>query len=171
MPELTKPISNFMRLESAGGILLLVSAVLALVVANSPLAGLYDGLLDLTVAIQIGALEVKKPLLLWINGGLMAVFFFLIGLELKREVLEGELSSVSQIVLPGLGALGGMLVPAAIYAWLTWGDAVALDGWAIPVFLESWATVAKRYQRRTLGGDSTSVQRSYSATGPQPLRL
>jgi NhaA family Na+:H+ antiporter len=133
MPELTKPISNFMRLESAGGILLLVSAVLALVVANSPLAGLYDGLLDLTVAIQIGALEVKKPLLLWINDGLMAVFFFLIGLELKREVLEGELSSVSQIVLPGLGALGGMLVPAAIYAWLTWGDAVALDGWAIPV--------------------------------------
>ncbi|MDH4125801.1 MAG: Na+/H+ antiporter NhaA [Gammaproteobacteria bacterium] len=130
---LTSAVGNFMQLESAGGILLLFSAVLAILVANSPAAGLYDSLLNLTVAIQVGGLEIKKPLLLWINDGLMAVFFFLIGLELKREVLEGELSSISQVVLPGLGALGGMLVPAAIYAWLNWGDAVALDGWAIPV--------------------------------------
>lgn len=131
--SLTSAISDFMRMESASGILLLISAVAAILVANSPLAGLYDGLLNLTVAIQVGALEIRKPLLLWINDGLMAVFFFLIGLELKREVLEGELSSVSQVVLPGLGALGGMLVPAAIYTWLNWGDTVALDGWAIPV--------------------------------------
>ena len=130
---LTSAIGNFMQLESAGGILLLISAVLAILVANSPAAALYDGLLKLTVAIQVGALEIRKPLLLWINDGLMAIFFFLIGLELKREVLEGELSSVSQIVLPGLGALGGMLVPAAIYAWLNWNNPVALDGWAIPV--------------------------------------
>ena len=130
---LTSAIGNFMQLESAGGILLLISAVLAILVANSPAAALYDGLLNLTVAIQVGALEIRKPLLLWINDGLMAIFFFLIGLELKREVLEGELSSVSQIVLPGLGALGGMLVPAAIYAWLNWSNPVALDGWAIPV--------------------------------------
>jgi len=78
-------------------------------------------------------LSINKPLLLWINDGLMAVFFFLIGLEIKREVMEGELSSFSQIILPGMGALGGMIVPAALYAWLNWGDAVALDGWAIPV--------------------------------------
>ena len=74
-----------------------------------------------------------KPLLLWINDGLMAVFFFLIGLEIKREITEGELSSLSQVVLPGMGALGGMIVPASIYAWFNWGDAVAMDGWAIPV--------------------------------------
>jgi NhaA family Na+:H+ antiporter len=122
-----------MQLESAGGILLLISAVVAILVANSPLAGFYGQLLDTTVAIQVGALAINKPLLLWINDGLMAVFFFLVGLEIKREVMEGELSSFSQVILPGMGALGGMLVPAAIYAWLNWHDSVALDGWAIPV--------------------------------------
>lgn len=130
---LVNAVQNFIRLESAGGILLLCAAILAMVVANSPLSGLYDQLLDTTIAVQVGALEINKPFLLWINDGLMAVFFFLIGLEIKREVLEGELSSFSQVVLPGVGALGGMLVPAAIYVWLNWGDAVALDGWAIPV--------------------------------------
>jgi len=124
---------QFIRLEAAGGILLLVAAVVAMLIANSPLSALYDDLLDTTVAVQVGALAIDKPLLLWINDGLMAVFFFLVGLEIKREVLEGELSSLSQIVMPGMGALGGMLVPAAIYAWLNWQDAVALDGWAIPV--------------------------------------
>jgi NhaA family Na+:H+ antiporter len=126
-------LSEFMQLESAGGILLLISAVVAILVANSPLAGFYGQLLDTTVAIQVGALAIDKPLLLWINDGLMAVFFFLVGLEIKREVMEGELSSFSQVILPGMGALGGMLVPAAIYAWLNWHDSVALDGWAIPV--------------------------------------
>ncbi len=122
-----------MRLESAGGIILLFAALLALVAANTPLGGLYGALLDTTVAIQVGALEIDKPLLLWINDGLMAVFFFLIGLEIKREFVEGELSSADRVVLPAIGAVGGMAVPAAIYAWLNWGDAVALDGWAIPV--------------------------------------
>jgi NhaA family Na+:H+ antiporter len=126
-------IREFMQLESAGGVLLLCSAALAMLIANSPLAGLYDVLLDTTVAVQVGALSIDKPLLLWINDGLMAVFFFLVGLEIKREVVEGELSSVSQVILPGFGAIGGMLVPAAIYVWLNWGDATALDGWAIPV--------------------------------------
>ena len=133
----TSPISSavqdFMKLESAGGILLLAAAVLAMVIANSPLAHLYEALLNVNVAVQVGALSIDKPLLLWVNDGLMAVFFFLIGLEIKREVLEGELSSFSQVVLPGVGALGGMIVPAAIYAWLNWSDPVALDGWAIPV--------------------------------------
>ncbi len=126
-------IREFIRLEAAGGILLIAAAVLAAVAANSPLAWLYAALLDTTVAFQIGALAIVKPLVLWVNDGLMAVFFFLIGLEVKREFLEGELSSANQVLLPGLGALGGMLVPAAIYAALNWQDPIALDGWAIPV--------------------------------------
>ncbi len=126
-------VREFMRMESAAGILLLLSALLAMLVANSPLSGVYGALLDTTVAVQVGALAIDKPLLLWVNDGLMAVFFFLIGLEVKRELLEGELSSFDQVVLPGMGALGGMIVPAAIYAWLNWGDSIALDGWAIPV--------------------------------------
>jgi NhaA family Na+:H+ antiporter len=126
-------VSDFMRLETAGGILLLVAAIVAMLVANSPLANLYNALLDTTVAVQVGALAIDKPLLLWVNDGLMAVFFFLIGLEIKREIMEGELSSFSQIVLPGMGAIGGMAVPAAIYTWMNWGNPVALDGWAIPV--------------------------------------
>jgi NhaA family Na+:H+ antiporter len=130
---ITDAVRDFMRLESAGGILLLAAAIIAMLVANSPLAGLYSALLDTTVAVQVGALSIDKPLLLWVNDGLMAVFFFLVGLEIKREIMEGELSSFSQVVLPGMGALGGMAVPAAIYTWINWGDPVALDGWAIPV--------------------------------------
>lgn len=122
-----------MRLESAGGLLLLLAALAALVVANTPLSVYYDALLDTTVAVQVGALAIDKPLLLWVNDGLMAIFFFLIGLEIKREVVEGELSSMAQVVMPGFGALGGMLVPAAIFAWFNWQNPVALDGWAIPV--------------------------------------
>ena len=130
---LTSAITDFMKLESASGILLLAAAVIAMLVANSPLAAHYGGLLNTTVAVQVGALEINKPFLLWVNDGLMAVFFFLIGLEIKREVMEGELSSFSQVILPGMGALGGMIVPAGIYAWLNWSDSSALDGWAIPV--------------------------------------
>ena len=126
-------IGDFMNLESAGGILLLIAALLAMFIANSPLAVTYEALLATPVAVQVGALVINKPLFLWVNDGLMAIFFFLIGLEVKREFLEGELSSFSQVVLPGMGAIGGMVVPAAIYAWLNWGDSIALDGWAIPV--------------------------------------
>ena len=132
-PIVLTAVHDFMKLESAAGILLLAAAVIAMLVANSPLAALYDSLLDTTVAIQVGALSINTPLLLWINDGLMAVFFLLIGLEIKREVMEGELSSISQIILPGIGALGGMIVPAAIYVWLNWDDSIALDGWAIPI--------------------------------------
>ncbi len=126
-------LRDFIRLESAGGILLLGSVALAMLAANTPLATLYAALLDTTVAVQVGALAVTKPLLLWVNDGLMAVFFFLIGLEIKREFIEGELSSPARIALPAVGALGGMVVPAAIYAALNWHDPVALDGWGIPV--------------------------------------
>lgn len=132
-PRITSAIREFIQLESAGGILLLVAAVAALVAVNTPLAAAYAGLVDTTIAVQVGAISIEKPLLLWVNDGLMAVFFFLIGLEVKREFLEGELSSARQVALPGLGAIGGMAVPAAIYAALNWQDPVALDGWGIPV--------------------------------------
>jgi len=125
-------LTDFLELESSSGILLVFAAILAMLVANSPLAPLYASLIDLPVGVRVGALEIDKPLLLWVNDGLMAVFFFLVGLELKREVLEGQLSNPREIVLPALGALGGMLVPAAIYVWINQGDSVALQGWAIP---------------------------------------
>jgi NhaA family Na+:H+ antiporter len=125
-------LNDFLDLESASGILLVFAAILAMVVANSPLAALYGSLIELPLGVRVGALEIEKPLLLWVNDGLMAVFFFLVGLELKREVLEGQLSDPKEIVLPALGALGGMLVPAAIYIWVNQGDSTALQGWAIP---------------------------------------
>ena len=127
-----KSASEFLELESASGIVLVAAAVVALAIANSPLASLYDAVIDVKLSIAIGSFGISKPLLLWINDGLMAVFFFLIGLEVKREMLEGELRNVSQVVLPGCAALGGFAVPAAIYAALNWNDPVALRGWAIP---------------------------------------
>ncbi|MES9825900.1 MAG: Na+/H+ antiporter NhaA [Candidatus Thiodiazotropha endolucinida] len=130
--EISKWLQDFMRQDSSSGILLIFAAILALILENSPLSWFYDALLDTPVEIRIGELQLAKPLLLWINDGLMAVFFMLIGLEVKREFLEGELSRLDQIILPGLGAIGGMLVPAAIYYWLNQSDPVALNGWAIP---------------------------------------
>jgi NhaA family Na+:H+ antiporter len=125
-------IAEFLRLESAGGILLIFAAILAMIFANTGLQSVYDLFLSTPVAIQIGTLEIAKPLLLWINDGLMAVFFFLVGLELKRELIEGELSDRRNIILPGIGAIGGMAIPAAIYAYFNYHDAVAMKGWAIP---------------------------------------
>ncbi len=132
MSERESFITNFFRLESASGVLLMAAAVLALLCANSPLQPYYAWLLETPVEVRIGSLQIAKPLLLWINDGLMAVFFFLVGLELKRELLEGELSDPRHIVLPGLGAVGGMLVPAAIYLALNADDPAARPGWAIP---------------------------------------
>lgn len=125
-------LTRFLQQESAGGLLLVGAAVLAMLLANSPLSSYYALLIDTPVAIRVGALEIAKPLLLWINDGLMAVFFLLVGLELKRELLEGELSSPKKIVLPALGAVGGMVVPAGIYIYLNSHDPVAMQGWAIP---------------------------------------
>ncbi|MBE9553263.1 MAG: Na+/H+ antiporter NhaA, partial [Proteobacteria bacterium] len=125
-------IREFIKLESAGGLILIAAAAAALVLANSPLGYLYASFLDVPVAIEVGALKIAKPLLLWVNDGLMAVFFFLIGLEIKREFLEGELSSPSRLALPSLAALGGMAVPAAIYAFINWDNPQNLTGWAIP---------------------------------------
>ena len=125
-------IREFLKLEAAGGVLLVFAAALALVLANSPLGAFYTAFLDTPVAVRVGALEIAKPLLLWINDGLMAVFFFLVGLEIKREFLEGELSSPAQVTLPALAAVGGMAAPALVYVLLNRGDAQNLNGWAIP---------------------------------------
>jgi NhaA family Na+:H+ antiporter len=125
-------LQEFLRLESAGGILLVATAAIALILSNSPLAPLYNSALELPFTIALGEVSLSKPLLLWINDGLMAVFFLLVGLEIKREIVEGELSSLGQIALPGAAALGGMAVPAAIYWVLNSGNPQALNGWAIP---------------------------------------
>nr|WP_218646535.1 Na+/H+ antiporter NhaA [Pseudomonas umsongensis] len=124
--------TRFFQLEAASGLLLIAAAILALIINNSPLSWLYNGLLETPVVAQIGALKIAKPLLLWINDGLMAMFFLLIGLEVKREVLDGQLSKPSQIVLPGAAAIGGMVVPALIYWFLNRDNPPALNGWAIP---------------------------------------
>lgn len=123
---------NFFRLEAAGAILLLIAAALAMILNNSPLADLYQAFLDTPVEIRIGALQIAKPLFLWVNDGLMAVFFFMIGMEVKREVLVGELSQPSQLSLPLIAGIGGIALPAGIYVLLSAGDSTAIQGWAIP---------------------------------------
>lgn len=125
-------INRFLKQESSAGMLLILASILAMVFANTPLSGLYDLLIDTHVGIRIGALEIDKPFLLWVNDGFMAVFFFMVGLELKREFLEGELKDPRNIVLPGLGAVGGMVVPALVYLAFNYSDPVAAQGWAIP---------------------------------------
>ncbi|MBX2809991.1 MAG: Na+/H+ antiporter NhaA [Cellvibrionaceae bacterium] len=125
-------INDFLKMEAAGGIVLMICARLAIVFANTPLNAVYSLLLSTPVVVSVGALEIAKPLLLWINDGFMAVFFFLVGLELKREMLEGELSDKRNIILPGIAAIGGMAGPALLYVLFNHHDAVALRGWAIP---------------------------------------
>ncbi len=131
-PRTLDTIREFLRLEAASGVILLAAAILALAISNSPLSWLYDALLSTPLEFRLGAFMLAKPLLLWINDGLMAVFFLLVGLEIKREMLQGELSGKGQAILPAIGAVGGMAVPAAIYVAINWGDATALRGWAIP---------------------------------------
>ncbi len=125
-------IRDFLRLETAAGVVLFIAAALAMVAANTPVSGYYSVLIDMPVEIRIGEFAIAKPLLLWVNDGLMAIFFFLIGLELKREIYSGQLSSFDKAILPGLGAIGGMLVPSLIFAFVNWGDAANMRGWAIP---------------------------------------
>ncbi|MBW2476981.1 MAG: Na+/H+ antiporter NhaA [Deltaproteobacteria bacterium] len=127
------PIQSFFKKDSAVGILLMAATLLAMVFANTSLEIAYDYILETPLEVRLGRyVHIAKPLLLWINDGLMAVFFLLIGLEVKREVLVGQLSSRAQIVLPGIAAFGGMVVPALVYVMVNLGDSVALNGWAIP---------------------------------------
>ena len=132
MSKIVSKINDFLRLEASSGIILLFAAALALLANNTLLSGLYGSLLATPVVLQIGALEISKPLLLWINDGLMAVFFFLVGLEIKREVLEGELSTFDKASLPIFAAIGGIAVPALIYVAFNYNNPETVSGWAIP---------------------------------------
>jgi NhaA family Na+:H+ antiporter len=125
-------IRNFLQLEAAGGIVLMFSAILALVVANSPLRHLYHDFLQLPVMVGFADLSINKPLEFWVNDGLMAIFFLMIGLEVKRELREGALASLNQAMFPAFAALGGMIAPALIYLLFNGADPVARQGWAIP---------------------------------------
>lgn len=125
-------IKAFFGLEAAGGIVLALSAILAMIVANSPLYDWYNAFIHAPVVVQIGSFAIAKDAHHWINDGLMAIFFFLVGLELKREALIGELSDIKQIILPALCAVGGMLAPALVYFLLNHDDPTAMKGWAIP---------------------------------------
>jgi NhaA family Na+:H+ antiporter len=125
-------IQKFLSKEYASGILLFFAASLAMIAENSSLSGFYDSLLATQVEIRIDDFQIAKPLLLWVNDGLMAIFFFHVGLEIKREVLGGKLSELSAVTLPLFGAMGGILVPAGLYAFINLDDPAALQGWAIP---------------------------------------
>ena len=127
-----KVIDGFIKNESSAAIILIIVTLIALTLENSPLSIHYNEFLHIPVEIKFASLHIAKPLLLWINDGLMAIFFMLIGLEVKREVIEGELSSFSQVILPLIAAIGGMVVPALFYVAFNYGDEFAMKGWAIP---------------------------------------
>ena len=125
-------LRDFMQKESAGGITLIFAAFAALIIANSPLLGAYKAWLDIPIVAGFGGFVIDKPLLLWVNDGLMAVFFFLIGLEVKREVLDGQLSSWNKASLPLVAAIGGMAIPALVFLGINAGSPENTAGWAIP---------------------------------------
>jgi NhaA family Na+:H+ antiporter len=125
-------LEEFIKKESSSGILLILVTILALILKNSMFSEYYSAFLRTPVEIRFADLHIAKPLLLWINDGLMAIFFLLIGLEVKREFLEGQLSTPSQLALPGIAAIGGMVVPACLYILINHGDEAAMRGWAIP---------------------------------------
>ena len=131
-PPVAAMLKDFLQKESAGGIVLMIAAALALVIANSPFASSYTGMLDVPVIAGIGGLVIDKSLLLWINDGLMAIFFFLVGLEVKREAITGQLNSWDKASLPVIAAIGGMAIPALIYVAVNWQTPENLGGWAIP---------------------------------------
>lgn len=128
----TQFLLDFIKKESSAGVILIFVTILALLLQNSSMSVFYSSFLHTPVEIRFGDLQIAKPLLLWVNDGLMAVFFFLIGLEVKREVKEGHLSSLSQITLPGIAAVGGMVVPALIFIAFNRGEDFSMNGWAIP---------------------------------------
>jgi len=128
----TSSLEKFFKHESSAGILLAAASLLAIILANTPANKLYNLIIDLPLAIQVGTFKIAKPLLLWVNDGLMAIFFLVVGLELKREFLEGELSSIKKMVLPAIGAVGGMAIPSILYIGFNFKSSAALQGWAIP---------------------------------------
>ena len=120
-------------MESSVGILLIFATISAMIMANSQMANAYEMMMDTPVVVMFGKFSIAKPLLLWINDGLMAMFFFMVGLEIKREVVEGSLSDRSKLVIPTFAAIGGMVVPALVYTYFNWGNDAAMQGWAIPM--------------------------------------
>ncbi|HCR61594.1 MAG TPA: Na+/H+ antiporter NhaA [Serratia liquefaciens] len=129
---MTNIIRQFLRQEAAGGIILIVAAIIALIMANTPAQGIYHAFLNLPVMVKVSSLEIAKPLLLWINDGLMAIFFLVVGLEVKRELMQGSLAGRDKAVFPAIAALGGMLAPALIYLMFNGADELTRQGWAIP---------------------------------------
>ncbi|UEA16769.1 Na+/H+ antiporter NhaA [Pasteurella canis] len=127
------PIHNFLKQEAAGGILLFIFATLAIILANTPLSDLYFSFLQTPVSVQIGTFIINKPLLMWVNDGLMAIFFMLVGMEVKRELLEGSLSSYQRAIFPAIAAIGGMVIPAVIFVLFNSGHPEYQEGWAIPM--------------------------------------
>ena len=127
-----KKINRFIHLESSGGFVLMGATLLAMLVKNSPLSEIYVAFLNTPGAVTLGTLHISKPLFLWVNDAWMAIFFFLVTLEIKREALYGHLSDPKQIILPAMAALGGVVVPALIFVYFTSGDPEAMRGWAIP---------------------------------------
>ena len=130
--DLSQAIKNFFSREEKSGILLLLFAMLALIIVNSPLQSLYFEIKYTYIPINIGDFSFTKNVSHWVNDGLMAIFFFVIGLELKREILEGELSSFDRMVLPAIAAIGGMLAPAVVYVLINYSNPENMSGWAIP---------------------------------------
>lgn len=125
-------LKRFSQLDTAGGILLIIATILALIFANTALAPIYQSILDIPLQIRFGELDINKPFYLWVNDGLMAVFFFTVGLELKREIIEGELSNASKAMLPIVGAIGGIVAPGLLYFFINRHHPETLSGWAIP---------------------------------------
>src|SRR3990167_6729570 len=125
-------IRQFIKLEASAGVILFLTAALAILVDNSSFSAGYQSFFNLKISFSIGQFKLEKPLLLWVNDGFMALFFLLVGLEIKREMMEGELNSVSKATLPLIAAVGGMVVPSFIYLCLNWHNPHALKGWAIP---------------------------------------
>lgn len=129
---LLRVLDRFFSHDASGGILLIISALAAMLIANSIYFPYYDGALTSQFSVLINGEGLSKPMILWINDGLMAIFFFLVGLELKREMLEGKLKNPADVILPGLAAVGGMVVPALIYLAFNWSTPANISGWAIP---------------------------------------
>jgi NhaA family Na+:H+ antiporter len=129
---MTQTLKDFIKKDSSSGVLLIIVTILALILQNSAFSAMYNGFLHTPVEIHFGNFNIAKPLLLWVNDGLMAIFFFVIGLEVKREVMEGHLSTLSQVTLPAIAAVGGMLIPALVFIAFNRGEDFAMRGWAIP---------------------------------------
>ncbi len=129
---MTAIIRQFLKLEAASGVLLIIAAILALIIANTPLQGIYQQFLNISIAFKISTLNIDKPFLWWINDGLMVIFFLVVGLEVKRELIDGSLAGRDKVIFPIIAAIGGMLLPALVYLFFNINDEIARQGWAIP---------------------------------------